>query len=267
MVVSMKNSELLEIAHEACAYARKHIKQGDTTPRIKFYKKNTTLFDKDLTAIRKDDLKIKYKNRYEERKAAGHKESSIFHNLEYLDRLALTNEVADLREQADTLWNDFCTHKGINKNSERGQSIRRHALELCVLEKKIGNCGEFATLAFHYIQKKYPERLEEMNLIVLGVNGDKHVVVSLGRDEDRVICDPTLDLVFELEKEPQKLHSFGQFHGKNYYYPYSPEFDTLNKLATYTPEGTLTPEEIEALSQFKLEEQSHVDSPSTRTGN
>lgn len=264
MAIPMKNSELLEIANEACAHAREHIKQSETTPRIKFYKKNATLLNKDLTSIRKDELKNKYAERFEKLQAAGHYERSIFHNLQYLDRLTLTNEVADIREQADELWRAFCAHKGVDEDSARGQSIRRHCLELCVLEKQIGNCGEFATLAFHYIQKMYPERLQEMNLTVLGVSG-RHVVVSLGSDEDRVICDPTLDLVFELNKEPEKLHNFSQSRGKNTYYPYNPEFDTLNKLATYTPEGMLTPEEIAELSQFKIE-QSQVVAPSSNLG-
>ncbi|WP_454782190.1 hypothetical protein [Legionella sp. WA2022007384] len=260
----MKNAELLEIANEACAYAREHIKQGETTPRIKFYKKNAALLDKDLTSKRKDELKNKYAERFEQRKAAGHYESSIFHNLQYLDRLTLANEVADIREQADKLWMAFCAHKKVDEDSARGQSIRRYCLELCVLEKQIGNCGEFATLAFHYIEKMHPGQLEEMNLTLLGVSG-RHVVVSLGSDEDRVICDPTLDLVFELNKEPEKLHNFSQSRGKNTYYPYSPEFDRLNKLAISTPEGMLTREEIEELKQFKIE-QSHVVAPSSNLG-
>ncbi|QMT61541.1 hypothetical protein HBNCFIEN_02945 [Legionella sp. PC997] len=265
MAIPMKTSELLEIAKEACAYAREHIKQGETTPRIKFYKKSAALLDNDLTSVRKEELKNKYAERYNQRKSAGYYESSIFHNLQYLDRVALANEVADIRKQADELWMAFCALKGVEEDSTRGQSIRRHCLELCVLEKKIGNCGEFATLAFHYIQKMYPEQLEEMNLTVLGVNINRHVVVSLGKDEDRVICDPTLNLVFELNKEPEKLHSFSQSRGKNTYYPYNPEFDTLNPLVNYSPEGMLSREEIEELNQFKIE-QSQAVSPSSTLG-
>lgn len=55
--VSMKNSELLEIAREACTYAREHIKEGETTPRIKFYKKNADLLGKDFAETRRGYLK------------------------------------------------------------------------------------------------------------------------------------------------------------------------------------------------------------------
>ncbi|WP_392537313.1 hypothetical protein [Legionella sp. 227] len=264
----MKNSELLEIAREACTYAREHIKEGGTTPRVKFYKKNAALLGKDLAPSRRERLKEKYPERYERLKAAGHKESSIIHSLQYMDRTYLEDDVEKMRNQADELWKAFCRYKGVEKYSERGQSIRRYAIELCSLESKIGNCGEFATLAFYYIQKKYPERLEEMNLTVLGVNGNSHVVVSLGSDDDRVICDPTLDLVFELNKEPEKLHAFTQSRGKNTYYSYSPEVHKLKKLAIYDPELKLNQDDIEELHKlYRGEISQEIDSPSPQVEN
>lgn len=216
LFLSMNNSELLKIAREACAYAREHIKQGETTPGAKG-------------------------------------------NLE--------QKVAEMRTQADKLWEAFCKYKGVDEHSERGQSIRTHALELFVLEKEIGNCGEFVTLAFHYIQKNYPQQLAEMNLTVLGVNGSTHIVVSLGNEEDRVICDPTMDIVFEFNKEPEKLHDYSQSRGKNTYYPYFPEYTPLRELVLYNPEGALNQEELEELSQFKREGGLVNELPSTHAGN
>ncbi|MCW8397588.1 hypothetical protein OQJ26_02150 [Legionella sp. PATHC038] len=258
----MKNSELLEIAREACTYAREHIKEGETTPRIKFYKKNADLLGKDFAETRRGYLKKKYPVLYEKLKASGDKEKTIIHSLQYIDRKKLEGAVQDMRDEADELWEAFCRDKKVEKYSERGQSIRRYAVELCSLERKIGNCGEFATLAFFYIQKKYPERLEEMNLTVLGVNGRSHVVVSMGSDDDRVICDPTLDLVFELKKEPEKLHAFTQSHGKNSYYV--PEVHTLEKLATYNPKVKLNQNDIEELNRlYRRKIRQEIDSPST----
>lgn len=202
----MDNSELLNIARDACAYAREHIRQGEIPGG--------------------DELEENYPARYEQ-------------------------NVAAMRAQADKLWEAFCQYKGVDEYSERGQSIRRHALELFVLEKGIGQCGEFATLAFHYIQNNYPKQLAEINLAVLGVNGSRHIVVSLGSDEDRVICDPTLDIVFELNREPEKLHDFTQSPWKTIYYPYCSEYPPLRELAIHHPEGAFNQEELDELSQFK----------------
>ncbi|WP_019215515.1 hypothetical protein [Legionella tunisiensis] len=134
----------------------------------------------DFAPIRRDALQKRYPDLYEQRKTAGYKESAIIYTLQDIAKGNLGQKVADMRAQADKLWKDFCKYKGVDEYSEHGQSMRRQALELCVLEKKIGNCGEFATLAFHYIQRNYSEQLAEMNLTVLGVNGSRHIVVSLG---------------------------------------------------------------------------------------
>ncbi|CAM3083053.1 Uncharacterised protein [Legionella steigerwaltii] len=244
----MKNSELLQIAREACAYARKHIIESETTPQIQFYEENADLFA-DMAEQRKEQLKKKYAEQYKNRLAAGRQESDIFAFLEVLDRGILQDKIADMRKHADKLWEAFCTKKDIDINSELSDSIRNHALEYFVTKIGIGNCGEFSRLAFIYIQQKYPEQLEQMNLTVLGVNRGRHLVVSLGDDDNRVICDPTLDLVFELNEEPQKLHDFSQSQG-NTYSPYNPEFHELSKLEIHHPEGLLDPKVIEELYQF-----------------
>lgn len=217
----MDNSELLNIARDACAYAREHIRQGGIPGGDELQDNNPEFYEQN---------------------------------------------VADMRAQADELWEAFCQYKGVDEHSERGQSIRRHALERFVLEKGIGHCGEFATLAFHYIQNNYPQQLAEINLTVLGVNGSTHIVVSLGSDEDRVICDPTLDIVFELNREPEKLQDFSQSRGKAIYYPYFSEDPPLRELAIHNPDGELNQEELQELSQFKRGVDPVNELPSTHAG-
>ncbi|WP_019215514.1 hypothetical protein [Legionella tunisiensis] len=77
-----------------------------------------------------------------------------------------------------------------------------------------------------------------------------------------------MDVVFELNKDPEKLHDVAQSRGKNTYYPYSPEYHPLRELAIYNPEGALNQEEIDELRQFKSEGKSPViDLPSARAQN
>ncbi|WP_392537300.1 hypothetical protein [Legionella sp. 227] len=267
----MKDSELLDIARKACAYARKHIKQSGTTPEVEFYKENAALFKEDMAAKRKKELKDKYPEKYKRYENDGNDESTIFSRLEFWDMNVLEKEVDDMRGQAEKLWKAFCAKKGISLKSEHGQSVRRHALEYHVLKKEIGNCGEFSRLAFNYIQQNYPEKLDDMNLHVLGVHGNNHVVVSLGSNEDRVICDPSLDLVFKLKDEPEKLYDFFYSEGKNKYirsHSLDPQLISLDpeliKLDTDSKEGRLAQEEIDEIYQLGKEIEQSKDLPVKR---
>ncbi|MCW8410477.1 hypothetical protein OQJ13_15970 [Legionella sp. PATHC035] len=267
----MKDVELLDIARKACAYARKNIKQSGTTPEVEFYKENAALFKEDMAAKRKKELKDKYPERYKQFENEGNDESKIFSRLEFWDTTVLEKQVAEMRGQAQQLWKAFCAKKGISLKSEHGESVRRHALEYHFLKKEIGNCGEFSRLAFNYIQQNYPEKLDDMNLHVLGVHGNNHVVVSLGSDEDRVICDPSLDLVFKLKDESEKLYDFFYSGGKNKYirsYSSDPQLITLDpdliKLDIDSKEGRLPQEEIDEIYQLGKELEQSKDLPVKR---
>lgn len=180
-------NRLLDIAKEACRYARYHIKESETAPGV-----------------------------------------------EYVRRYQLSEREFKIRKEMERITDEICKKFNIESTEDpRHRAIHMQVLEKLTILHQIGNCEEYSVLAFNYIRKNYPAlELNELNLEILGINKKSHIVVSLGDHSHRVICDPSLNLVFELSNEPHKLHFFSASKGCNRYTPYSPLVHNVEVLST-----------------------------------
>jgi hypothetical protein len=180
-IAKMNSSRLLEIANEACEYARSCIEESETG-------KNTSP----------------------------------------LRRIALSCYQHDLREQADAIIINICDELAVERSCGSYLAIRAEVLERMTIERKIGNCEEYAILALNHIKRHHGNELKNTKLELIAVHHHVHIVLSIGDASDRLICDPSLNLVFKLNDEPEKLKYYSRRNDGNIYTPYDPQFHTIN---------------------------------------